>query len=74
MTIEEKRQRIKDNCINCMFCPLYEALEVGEHCFKGDADIETNYEIMFGKGEKNAEKHIGYRQDDPAERQESEEQ
>ncbi len=53
MTTEEKRQRIKDNCVNCMFCPLYEALEPWEHCHKEGADIETNYKIMFeiGKGE-----------------------
>lgn len=51
MTIEEKRQRIKANCINCMFCPLFEALPFGEHCHMEGADIEKNYEIMFGKGE-----------------------
>ena len=51
MTTEEKRQRIKANCINCMFCPLYEALPFGEHCHKEGANIEKNYEIMFGKGE-----------------------
>ena len=53
MTTEEKRQRIKDNCINCMFCPLYEALPFGEHCHMEGADIEKNYDIMFGKGEEN---------------------
>ena len=53
MTIEEKRQRIKSNCINCMFCPLYEALPFGEHCHMEGADIEKNYDIMFGKGEEN---------------------
>ena len=74
MTTEEKRQRIKDNCINCMFCPLYDALPFGEHCHKAGANIERNYEIMFGKGDKNAETHIGYRQGDPEKRQESEEQ
>lgn len=76
MTIDEKRQRIKDNCINCMFCPLYEALEIGEHCFKGDADIETNYEIMFGRSEasEQPEKHIGDRQEHSGGGHESEEQ
>lgn len=53
MTLEEKRQRIKEHCINCMFCPLYESLPFGEHCHKEGADIEKNYDIMFGKGEKN---------------------
>lgn len=53
MTVEEKRKRIKENCINCMFCPLYEALETWEHCHREGADIERNYEIMFGKGESN---------------------
>ena len=63
MTIEEKRQRIKDNCINCMFCPLHEALEPWEHCHKEGADIETNYEIMFGRSERYElpEEYIGDR-------------
>ena len=51
MTTEEKRQRIKANCINCMFCPLYEALPFGEHCHMEGANIEKNYNIMFGKGD-----------------------
>ena len=76
MTIEEKRQRIKDNCINCMFCPLYDALPFGEHCHKAGADIERNYEIMFGKGEASdqPETYIGDRQGDSGRRQESKEQ
>ena len=53
VTIEEKRQRIKANCINCDFCPLYNAIPYWANCHKGDADIERNYEIMFGKGESN---------------------
>ena len=52
MTTEEKRQRIK---ANCMFCPLYEALPFGEHCHMEGANIEKNYNIMFGKGETEDE-------------------
>ena len=76
MTIEEKRQRIKDNCINCMFCPLYDALKLYEHCHREGADIERNYEIMFGKGEASdqPETYIGYCQGDPEKRREGEEQ
>jgi len=74
MTREEKRKRIKENCINCEFCPLYDAIPIGEYCFGYDADIERNYYIMFGKGDKNAEKHIGDRHGDPERRQEDEEQ
>ena len=53
MNTEEKRQRIKENCINCMFCPLHEVLPFGERCWHEGADIERNYDIMFGKGESN---------------------
>lgn len=51
MTREEKQKRIRDNCINCEFCPLYDAIPIGEYCFGYDADIDRNYNIMFGKGE-----------------------
>ena len=74
MTIEEKRQRIKANCINCMFCPLYDAIPFWEHCHRDGADIERNYEIMFGKGEQR-EQFEGYIQNcqgDPEGEQESE--
>lgn len=49
MTIEEKRKRIRDNCINCEFCPLYDVLPMGESCTGPDADIERNYDIMFNQ-------------------------
>lgn len=64
MTIDEKRKRIRQNCINCEFCPLYEAIPIGEYCYGYDANINRNYEIMFGRSEasEQPEKHIGDRQ------------
>lgn len=76
MTTEEKRQKIKDNCINCMFCPLYDKVPLGEYCHREGADIERNYEIMFGKGEASdqPETYIGDRENDSERGREGEEQ
>lgn len=57
MTVEEKRERIRDYCIRrniveCKICPLYHiAIEENIVCYSNPDDeiIERNYEILFPK-------------------------
>lgn len=53
MTIEEKAKAIEEYCNNkcanndfCGDCPLFPFPE--NCCYKGDADIERNYKVLFG--------------------------
>ena len=50
MTIEEKREAISDYCCmaGCQNCELHNAIPTNELCFSDGADIERNYEILFG--------------------------
>jgi hypothetical protein len=49
MTIEEKRDRIREWCATstCKGCPLYHNKDL--YCYGSGADIERNYSILFGK-------------------------
>lgn len=50
MTREVKIAKIKDKCygfINCNGCPLEDC----KSCYGEEADIDKNYELMFGKEE-----------------------
>ena len=52
MTREEKAEKIRDWCDNIRTCPCSECklFEYPENdCFQGDADIDRNYETLFGK-------------------------
>lgn len=56
MTREEKAKHIKEFCatfngdstlLRCPECPLYEFPE--EYCYENDANIDRNYEAIFGR-------------------------
>ena len=64
MTIDEKRQAIKQYCdgTSCEECPLMSVIDPNrENCFTADnnpdlnANIERNYEILFGDSEPTTE-------------------
>lgn len=60
MTREEKAKKIEEYCDNlhsdgtlhCGECPLYNLPE--NDCYKGDANIDLNYEILFGNSTEEA--------------------
>ena len=50
MTREEKRTIIRNRCLNiknCGDCPLYPYAKGS--CYEDDADIDRNYDILFGE-------------------------
>ena len=53
MTIEEKKIRIIKHCLRseCRSCALFKVIGYNP-CHKPGADIERNYEILFGGSEK----------------------
>ena len=62
MTREEKAKKIAEYCdslgeYGCPNCPLYDYPE--NECSDGDADIDRNYEVLFGDSEDvvNRPKH-----------------
>ena len=58
MTTEEKRNEIREKCDAtpaCATCPLYEKIPKDECCYENDANIERNYDIMFGKESETSE-------------------
>lgn len=49
MTIEEKRERIKEHCDNlhyCDECPLY---NFPGACYEDESEIDRNYAVIFGE-------------------------
>ena len=50
MTREEKKQAIINHCLknNCENCKLFASIGVRERCYAYDANIEKNYDILFG--------------------------
>lgn len=50
MTIEEKAKAIeaKCDCMSCSDCPVKDHLVGLEKCYSAGANIERNYELMFG--------------------------
>ena len=56
MTLEEKRQAIMDHCsaTHCDNCKLYKTIPFSENCYSEGANIERNYEIIFGKTEEDS--------------------
>ncbi len=56
MTLAEKRKKIQEYCEtsvgdSCADCPLCEVIKnEGGFCYSGKANIERNYDILFGNG------------------------
>lgn len=50
MTREEKKQAIINHCLerSCENCELFSRIGVKERCYAYDANIEKNYNILFG--------------------------
>lgn len=50
MTIAEKAKAIEAKCdsMNCCDCPIKDHLAGSEKCYSEGANIERNYELMFG--------------------------
>lgn len=55
LTIEEKRQKIEEYCCshlenygNCNGCNIFGNTDKNEPCFEKSADIERNYDLIFG--------------------------
>lgn len=59
MTIEEKREAIRLRCemsYGCDFCPIYPVVKnTSQNCHSEDADIERNYNLLFGGCEPTTE-------------------
>lgn len=61
MTIEEKRDRIRQHCSIsvCPECALFKAIGHAP-CANAGANIERNYEILFGKEEEAAKETVNH--------------
>lgn len=60
MTIDEKRSAILNHCMGtvCDECALYNPVGHKERCFSYDANIERNYDILFGNKPSETESAI----------------
>ena len=59
MTLEEKREAIElhcEMCYGCDFCPVYPVVKgTSQNCHSEGADIERNYNLIFGGCEPTTE-------------------
>lgn len=65
MTLEEKRQKIRQHCESwpfpCERCPVSEVIEGNESCYEHgfglfkEPDIERNYKVLFGDDGENSD-------------------
>lgn len=60
MTIDEKKSAIIKHCmgVTCAECVLYKPVGHKEFCFSYNANIERNYDILFGNKSSETESAV----------------